>query len=273
MFTPEEMGRLSALGLFQAESMLSNSGIPNVEMFDFTIDPSFPPFEEVVPDKTVIGKRAELFVKHYLTHQKRYELIADGTQAIVDGQTLGEFDFFLKDLERGVTVHLEMACKWYLLDPESDEQPCWIGPNRRDTLAQKIEKLGAQQFPLLHDPKALPTLERIEVDPSSTIQCLAFPGFAFIPLSYTGPIDPVRQECLAGVWCTLDAFKSMQRAGARYYLPNRYEWLIDPMYNREWDIRDSIVKRLEVSLSKKRSTLVWTLLPDGQTERTFVVWW
>ncbi|MEQ9187142.1 MAG: DUF1853 family protein [Cryomorphaceae bacterium] len=273
MFTPEEMGRLSALGLFQAESMLADSSIPNVEMFGFSIDPTFPPFEDALPEKAVIGKRAELFVKHYLTHQERYELIADGTQAIVDGQTLGEFDFFLKDNERGVSIHLEMACKWYLLDPETDDPPSWIGPNKRDTLSKKIEKLGAQQFPLLHEAKALPTLERIGVDPSSTIQCLAFPGFAFVPTAYDGPLDPIRKECLTGAWCRLDEFKSLQNEGARYYLPNRYEWLIDPMYNREWDILDSIVKRLEVSLSKKRSTLVWTLLPDGRTERTFVVWW
>ena len=54
------------------------------------------------------------------------------------------------ELERN--FHLEYSYKFYLFDHKL-EQPfinCWIGPNKKDGLNQKLKKLKENQLPLLH---------------------------------------------------------------------------------------------------------------------------
>ena len=273
MFTSEEIGRLSALGLYQCTSLLAEVEHPTVALFEMDLDPSIPSFETILPDGLVIGKCAEAYMKHYLVTHPDFDLIADNVQVIVEGGTLGEFDFFYRDLKRQKTVHLEMACKWYLLDPDAQQGEDWTGPNRRDYLAHKVKKLYDQQFALLHDPRALPLLKAIEIDPGTTEQQLALPGFAFIPSSYEGSDPSIRPSAIIGTWCRIEEFLARKDEGKRHYLCERKEWLIDPMYNRTWHARSSIDGELTNQLQQKYSPMVWTLHPDGSVERTFIVWW
>ncbi|NQV53029.1 MAG: DUF1853 family protein [Flavobacteriales bacterium] len=273
MFSSEEIGRLSALGLYQCSSLLAEAEIPGVALFEMDLDPSFPPFETILPEGLVIGKCAEAYMKHYLHCHPDFELIADNVQVVVEGGTLGEFDFFYRDLKLDKTVHLEMACKWYLLDPDAVQGEEWTGPNRRDFLSQKLKKLYEQQFALLNDPRSLPRLKEIGIDPRASEQRLALPGFAFVPSAYEGSDPSISPSAIAGTWCRMEEFLAREDEGNQHYLCERKEWLIDPMYNRTWHARPSIVDELTKQLKQKYSPMVWTLHPDGSVERTFIVWW
>ena len=98
----------------------------------------------------VLGKRAEIFFAEAIRQSSHYDLIAQNLQLIHNKQTLGEFDFFLKEQNTQQSLHVELVYKFYVYDSSFKQQlDRWIGPNRKDSLLKKIEHIKSHQFPLL----------------------------------------------------------------------------------------------------------------------------
>src|SRR5690606_12766576 len=88
----------------------------------------------------VLGKRSESFFELALTHSEGFQVIAQNIQIQREKITLGEIDFLIEDCTGNRQFHVELVCKFYLYDPSLDrELDRWIGPNRKDSLLQKIE--------------------------------------------------------------------------------------------------------------------------------------
>ena len=86
---------------------------------------------------------------------KLQKLLFQANIQIQDGKkTLGELDCVLQTDDK--VLHLELALKFYL--GFGDE---WIGPNRRDYLADKIAHTRDHQLPLADSPIARQALEQL----------------------------------------------------------------------------------------------------------------
>ncbi len=108
-----------------------------------------------------LGHYAENLLAFYLKHQGT--LFAHGLQIRQgNNQTIGEFDFLVR--QRSGLAHWELATKFYLFDPGSEDgslQPgyvpdlySYVGPNLADTLGAKMKKILEQQLPLAQHPLA-----------------------------------------------------------------------------------------------------------------------
>ncbi len=230
-------------------------------------------YDESMSDALMLGKRAERFLSHYLRHHPNYNMLAENVQIIDQKETIGEFDFILNEANHG-DIHLELACKFYLFDPNAaSAEEMWCGPNKSDFFDLKVKKLKEHQFPMLRDARASPVLRQLDVDPSACKQAVLFQNFCFLPEGLSTDPNGVSDTNKAGIWLRQSAFESLTAGRELFFVPKKTNWLIDPIYNREWHTLESIKEVVNEQLSKKNSPMIWVLHPDGSTERWFVVWW
>lgn len=115
----------------------------------------------------LLGKRFETLLQFYFEAHPSWQILQAGwpVQDPASGATAGEFDFILKDLRTGRTLHLEVACKFYLAAANASTWAVFKGPNARDTLVGKMDKL-LDQIHFSSHPAAAQALSsaRIRID-------------------------------------------------------------------------------------------------------------
>ena len=129
-----------------------------------------------------LGKLVEEFVFYQLKQQNSIKWICDNLQIQCGKQTIGEIDTLY--YWNNSIIHLEIAYKFYLYDTLGNyNRPLayWIGPNRKDSLLYKLEKLKSKQFPLLHNELTKPHLEAYNINPKNVTQQLCFKAQLFLP--------------------------------------------------------------------------------------------
>lgn len=104
-----------------------------------------------------VGRYFESLVLYWLTRIRSVKLIAHQHQVIRSGKTVGEIDFLFED-EEGEFVHLETAVKFFL-QPKPTHPQCdlWVGPNAKDRLDLKLERLFNHQLRLCEKRFPQPT--------------------------------------------------------------------------------------------------------------------
>lgn len=105
-----------------------------------------------LPTNIRLGHLAEKIVSELIKSSSNYKVLYENIQVIEGKQTIGEIDFIIEELKTKTLIHMELAYKFYLYDPNISSEPInnWIGPNRNDSLKEKLEKLKRKQFPLLY---------------------------------------------------------------------------------------------------------------------------
>ncbi|ASP40505.1 hypothetical protein CHH28_18330 [Bacterioplanes sanyensis] len=125
-------------------------------------------------------------------------------------RTLGELDVIMRADEHA--MHLELALKFYLGFGDD-----WIGPNRRDYLADKIQHTQQRQLPLAQHPQTQQSLEpqwRPQQSQALMRGCLFHPADP----AYQGQLpSEVNPDHWRGHWCHMHA--------ADRYLPDG-DWYI-----------------------------------------------
>lgn len=224
-----------------------------------------------LPPTMVLGKRMEQFFKYYVTHFSREEILAHNEQVIHKKHTLGELDFLLKDQKTQQVSHVELVYKFYLYDPEiSAEGDRWTGPNHRDSLNRKINRLLNQQFPLLHRKETLPLLERLGVASEEITQKICFKANFFYPWDHTKPESFLNfQEG----WIRASKFEGSFFHSGSFFSPKKPDWPILPHHNETWYSYKEIKEQTEKLLEKEQSPLIWMKTSNGQYLRFFIVWW
>ena len=247
-------------GFLSSHSLLKESPIDGVRLYPWEIhSPIY--YSSQYDELKILGKQAEEFFKFYLESGSD-DVIASSIQIHEEGITLGELDFIVN--RGGKNVHIELAYKIYLLDGQN-----WIGPNRKDTLTEKLEKLANHQFPLLNHFACIERLEEIGIEFPSR-QELALLGQLYLPLE-DNPSMELNQDAVCGHWCRFDQFETQKPADA-YYLPVKKDWFINSPQNHEWIYKEECFQRVSASLQNQRSCMI--LLKRGERiERMFVVWW
>ncbi len=267
------------LGFTNSTSLLKSETSSYFTIFNFeeltknTIHPEN--IEINIRENEVLGKRVEHFFEYCITISKRFDILAKNIQVFDDKITIGELDFIVKDLQQNKVLHIELVCKFYVYDTTlGDGLERWTGPNRKDSLLQKVKKLTLKQFPLLYKKETKPILENLHLDSSKIDQQVCFISYLFIPFILKNDTFPfINNKCIVGFWIKSNAFTIEEYGGSQFYLPQKKDWISNPKYCTTWLSFEEILPQIQSSLSQKKSPLLWMKENEDSFIRFFVVWW
>jgi len=225
-----------------------------------------------LPNNLRLGQLAEKIVSGLIKSSTNYKVLFENVQVIEDKKTIGEIDFIIEDINTKQLIHMELAYKFYLFDPTISSEPInnWIGPNRNDSLKEKLEKLKRKQFPLLYHNSAKSKFNRIEIDQAS--QALCFLVSLFIPYEYKVSFSPNYEKAIKGYYINFERFISSDNSAKTYYLPSKKEWGMDPSENEDWIDFSGVEQHITASIKEKQAPLCWQKYRDSYSA-FFIVWW
>lgn len=209
-----------------------------------------------------------------MKHSKRYKLLAANIQINGKIETLGEIDYLVSDNETQQMLHIELACKFYLYDSDLKEPSVnkWIGPNRKDTLKEKLDKLHFKQFPLLRKTETQLALKKLKIDSSNIGQQLCLKAFLFLRKGISRTqFSENYLACVVGYWIPFSEFIS-EDTDANYSIPKKKEWLLPLENMEEWISFSEALTIISPQIDAKKSTLVFRKT-NSVISRFFVVWW
>ena len=221
---------------------------------------------------TRLGKRIEQFVFHLFDSIKSIQVIDENIQIQKDRITLGEIDCLLRNDDE--LIHLEIVYKFYLYDSNVSptELERWIGPNRKDSLIEKLNKLKTKQLPLLYKEETKMHLQKLKLASEDFKQRVYFKAQLFIPLSNMEQSLPlVNNNCIYGFYARLNELTGF--SDCVFSIPSKLDWVSDVTESAEWKDYTSFLKIIGELLKEKRSPLCWLKQPDGTFQKFFVVWW
>lgn len=235
------------------------------------------PFTEEIPPSLVLGKRAERFFDFAIKQSSGYQMKAQNLQVIYEKKTLGEFDFFVEDVEERTALHIELVYKFYLFDPlvsKEEELKCWIGPNRKDSFLRKIHRLKTHQMPLLFLKESEEILVQQQINPRKLKQEVCFKANLFVPKQTTkSTYQLINPKAIVGYWMHLHEFTKEEFAGDNYFSPQKKDWPVHPKYQEEWKGYEDILQEIEYLFKHQKAAFIWRKKTDNSFERFFVVWW
>jgi hypothetical protein len=149
---------------------------------------------------TRLGVYTEKLLHFYFLNAPGFRLLVANEQVPSTGITVSEIDFCVQWKER--ILHIELAVKFFL----ETSGKVWVGPNRRDSLAQKWGKMSSLQ---------IPTARQILVERygDSVESFVILKGYFF------------RHLDTQNWWCTSVELSRQQLDGARFAFPEKSEWL------------------------------------------------
>ena len=216
-----------------------------------------------------LGKLTEEFVLSDL--RENCKILASNLQIFREKVTIGELDALI-ELHK-LKIHLEIVFKFYLYDPSIQEKyERWIGPNKKDSLMQKVSKLQNKQLPLLYEKESTKLLQELDLDIEEFQQKVHFKAQLFIPINTTNfDTASLNKECIKGFYLKrneLNEFKNYS-----FYIPTKLDWLIEPHEDVRWLLFSEFKENISPMLENKISPLCWFKSPELSIAKIFVVWW
>ena len=225
------------------------------------------------PTNSIIGLQAEACFEAYIIHSRRYKLLSSNLQIPGKKETLGELDYIVQNLKTKEIVHIELACKFYLYDKNiiTTEESKWIGPNRKDSLYDKLQKIRSKQFPLITANETIEKLESLGIN-IPTRQELCLKAYLFVPKEIDiNSFSKKYQDCIVGHWMRQSDFVE-EDADFKYAIPNKKEWILPYDYIITWLSFDEIQSEVNKQIQNQKSLLIYKST-SKIIERFFVVWW
>ena len=140
-----------------------------------------------------VGRYAESLMQAALSHLPGHELLANQLPVQVDGISLGEYDFLLRQAAQ--LLHIELAVKIYVALP-TEQGLCYVGPGLHDALELKLARLFEHQLRLSSTPAgraALPV--DVPVQPMAWLR-----GWMFYRDDNAEPWPILASDHLRGWW-------------------------------------------------------------------------
>lgn len=225
-----------------------------------------------IPKKLRLGHQVEHIFLELLKVSNHYKVLAHSIQLVEYKQTLGELDFIVKSLDNDEIIHIELAYKFYLLDPNMDGPiEGLVGPNRSDAFTYKLHKTKHKQMPLLYSDAARNTL-KIDVD--KVVQKVAFYGQLYLPLDLKGKdLGVLNPNCVKGYYIDLDRFVDGAFNAFKFHFPTKSEWIHIPYQDVKWMNHESAIRLIKERHSVYRSPMLWVDRGDGKIDKVFVTHW
>jgi len=176
-----------------------------------------------------LGIYFEALWKFFLLHDSHLELIAHNIPIRSDKRTLGELDIIYRDKSSGAFTHLELAVKFYLnyqTSHLSTKPSDFLGPNCKDRLDKKIERLVSHQSPLSDIPEGKQTLAELgihEVQKKITVKGWLFYYEPLQPSAENG--HPLSSHHQKGRWNHLSAFSETAHQQEHWVVLEKRNWL------------------------------------------------
>lgn len=247
---------------------------PNIDCLDQSI---LQKWEQKLAPSLRIGKRVEFFLQYYIEQHSNYQLLAANTQIFDNKITIGELDFIIKHLPSQTIIHIEQIYKFYLFVPNLDSSPfhCWVGPNLKDYLYLKANKLAQKQLPLLYHPNTQKALENLALDYTSIEQQVCFKAALFLPWQTSIPSHfQLNKQAIAGYWINYQQFYNTIASDDQFYLPIKQNWGCMPnQYPADWCSYKSILPQIEDYMQQQYAPMCWIKRANNTFERCFIVWW
>lgn len=149
-----------------------------------------------------------------------------------NGITLGELDFVVRNPRDHVVEHHEIAVKFYLgYKDAAQNNTLWYGPNTRDRLDIKSQRLTDHQSQLTERPEARNLLASMGI--ATPIRPRIFmPGYLFYPLGTSmAPPDTIPAGHLRGDWLYIDELDDSDTTG-KVDSTGRERWI--PLIKPHW---------------------------------------
>lgn len=257
-------------GFLKTPCLWIKDAIYNLRQFEITSE--FDKIDIVLDEKLRLGKYVERFVSFELAQQNHMSILAENIQIQNGKITLGELDCLL--LKNNKPIHLEIIYKFYLYDDSvgNCEIDHFIGPNRKDSLKEKLTKLKEKQLPLLYSNSCKPYLEALDLNPETITQEVYFKAQLFLPFSNMNmKLKTLNTDCIAGFY--IKQTELYQFNDCKFYMPNKKDWLVLPHTNVNWLDFNGFTLITKSYFEQKFSTLCWIKFNNGEIKKLFLVWW
>ncbi|MEM8561796.1 MAG: DUF1853 family protein [Pseudomonadota bacterium] len=181
---------------------------------------------------TRLGIYFERLWQFFLIEDPQFELVAHNLPVRDAGSTVGEFDIICWCHQRNTHVHLELAVKFYLGHSSQRRQTAgsrwrdWLGPNARDRLDIKLDRMRHQQTRLAELPQASAQLADIGVE--GTLSEVVIKGHLFTPIQQSlSPPLGYNPRAQMQRWVSIDKLTAaISHLSGNYFLPlPKTHWL------------------------------------------------
>ncbi|HLV39750.1 DUF1853 family protein [Xanthomarina sp.] len=261
---------LQYLGYLNTPNLWLGNLVYNLQQLEVARQPATR-FSETLPKNIRLGKRVEQFVFHHLKQLPQTTILCQNLQIQQERHTLGEMDALL--LINNKPVHLEIIYKFYVYDAMgTNELDHWIGPNRKDSLVQKLDKLKNKQLPLLYHPETLKYLEKHNLKVDQIKQQVLFMAQLFVPYNQTLPnFKWINPACIRGYYLKKEELSQFKTC--KFYLPTKANWLLEPHAQVAWLTHPACKELLTPILDNQTAPLIWIKHPNGEISKSFILWW
>ena len=225
-----------------------------------------------IDEKIRLGKYIERLVSFQLAQENTIAILCENVQIQQEKRTLGELDCILK--QENIVIHLEIIYKFYLYDASvgNTEIEHFIGPNRKDSLLEKLTKLKAKQLPLLYSNECKKYLNSINLKSSKIQQQVYFKAQLFVPFSNREiQFKQLNTDCICGFY--IHQKEIQQFVANKFYIPHKKDWIVIPHENVNWINYINFKDLTEEYSQKKISPLCWMKQQNGEILKVFLVWW
>ena len=225
-----------------------------------------------IDEKLRLGKYVERLVSFELKGQKNISIIAENIQIQQGKITLGELDCLL--LKNNKPIHLEIIYKFYVYDASVGiaEIDHFIGPNRKDSLKEKLIKLKSKQLPLLFTTECKKYLNQLDLNAEGISQQVYFKAQLFMPYTKQSmQIKTLNTDCVVGFYINKNELDNFSEC--KFYIPQKKDWLVIPHTHVNW-LNFNDFKTIARDYFKQQfSPLCWIKLKNGELKKVFLVWW
>ncbi|MCL7764716.1 DUF1853 family protein [Polaribacter sp. Z014] len=241
-------------------------------LHQFIIEPKSSKIDIDINEKLRLGKYIERFVSYQLKQEESITIICENIQIQREKITLGELDCIL--LKEDQPIHLEVIYKFYLYDASvgKSEIEHFIGPNRKDSLVEKLDKLKDKQLPLLYSNECNNYLKSIHLNVSDIKQQVYFKGQLFVPFSNKEhQLTVFNPNCIAGFYINKNELEKFKNC--KFFIPNKKDWIVIPHKNVAWLNFEELNLIVKEYYQRKFSPLCWMKKQNGEILKIFLVWW
>jgi hypothetical protein len=173
-----------------------------------------------------IGRYFERLVQRWLSTRPGVSKLAASVPVRSGTTTLGELDFVFE--AEGQCYHWELAIKFYLGTGDRLAESDWFGPQGRDRLDLKLDKLQAHQLRLLEQAEGQAVLQAHGLRNPQSFALVK--GYLFHPFADWAadhrPTPPcVNRDHAHGWWIHLSKVSQICQRSARWRILEKQEWL------------------------------------------------
>ena len=261
-------------GFYDTEPLWTKTQF-GVEQFNFP-KISFEKLQaQPIPERIRLGHKMEHVFEQLIGHCSDWDVVAKNLLIDRNKERLGELDFIIHNRLGNEKYHIELAYKYYIINPEITEPiHRLMGPNKRDMFFTKLEKLKNKQFPLLFSDELKMQLQELAVETKIVKQQVCFKTQLFVPYQKKHvSIRPLNKNCIVGSWIHFDDFNTPEFKNHEYYIPYKQEWVIAPQPNRAYNTHYETLLDINLRMLKENAPMLWVRKPDETIEKLFVVWW